>query len=465
VPVEQSDIEAEVLSRGPVHEAFAEQYVADPKPTPVVEMAPPELIDELPPEDLPEGANVEWIPGYWAFDEDAKDFIWISGLWRDLPPGQLWVPGYWGEADGGWQWVPGFWSSAETEELTYLPEPPESLEQGPNIEAPSPEYFWTPGTWIYRTNRYSWKPGSWARPYNDYLWVPSRYQWTPRGYLFCSGYWDYPLFRRGVLFSPVHFHNRHHRHRYHGYRYRPSVVVSAGPLLVHLFVRPRTRHYYFGDYYAHHYTSRGIFHLTKHNSHHHHRHSYDPIRSYYQVASRRTTYNRLVDWHHYFDSHESHRPAHTYRQARDHSSRNGSRNSVVIQQATLSQPLSEMIARTRTGNTKYGIKSFRNIGEQDRDQLSNRAKIAVQNLKAQRVAFETRHRSESVGDRKKLVESRIGKVEAGRLNEFPRSKGQLSKNGELASMRLPENSVLSRGIGSGEEVSRRGLIYTYFGTI
>ncbi len=445
VPVMQSDIEAEVLTRGPVHEAFAEQYVTDPKPTPIIEIAPPELIDELPPEDLPEGANVEWIPGYWAFDEDVKDFIWISGLWRDLPPGQQWVPGYWGEVDRGWQWVPGFWSSAEQDELTYLPEPPESLEQGPNIEAPSPEYFWTPGTWVYQTNRYSWQPGCWARPYNDYLWVPSRYQWTPRGYVHCSGYWDYPVYRRGVLFSPVHFHNRHHRHRYHGYRYRPSVAVSAGPLLVHLFVRPHTRHYYFGDYYAHHYRSRGIFHLTRYNSHSRHRHAYDPIRSYYQTASRRTTYNRLVDWHHYFDRHESHRPAHTQRQAYDRSRRNGSRNSVVTQQATLSQPLTEMIAKTRTSSkSKYGIQSFRHIQERDRDQLSSRSKSAVQNLKAQRIAFETRRRGPSADDRNKPAESRLGKVDANRLRETRSGKEQLKpKTGAgVASLKLPENSVL-----------------------
>ncbi len=443
VPVEQSDIEAEVLTRGPVHEAFAEQYVADPKPTPIIELAPPELIDELPPEDLPEGTNVEWVPGYWAFDEDAKDFIWISGLWRDLPPGQQWVPGYWGEVEGGWQWVPGFWSSAESEELSYLPEPPESLEQGPNVEAPSPEYFWTPGTWIYQTNSYAWQPGCWARPYDDYLWVPSRYQWTPRGYVYCSGYWDYPLFRRGVLFSPVRFHNRLHRHRYYGYHYRPRVVVSAGPLLVHLFVRPRTRHYYFGDYYAHHYRSRGIYHLTRYNLHSHHRHAYDPIRSYYRVGSRRTTYNRLVDWHHYYDRHESSRPAHTYRQTRDYASHNGSvRNSVVVQQSTLGQPLSEMIAKTRTSKPKYGIQSFRHIREQDRDQLSNRSKVAVHDLKAQRIAFESRRGSEPGRDRNNFTESPIGKVGADRLKQIPGGKRQLGEKGELASMKLPENSVL-----------------------
>ena len=36
------------------------------------------LIDA--PEVKPEGENVEWIPGYWAWDDAEERYIWISGV-------------------------------------------------------------------------------------------------------------------------------------------------------------------------------------------------------------------------------------------------------------------------------------------------------------------------------------------------------------------------------------------------
>src|SRR5207248_1484844 len=80
-----------------------------PEASPVVPKEPPEPIDELPPDQKPEGDNVQWIPGYWAWDDQASDFLWISGFWRDVPPGRRWVPGTWQKVEGGWQWVAGFW--------------------------------------------------------------------------------------------------------------------------------------------------------------------------------------------------------------------------------------------------------------------------------------------------------------------------------------------------------------------
>ena len=95
----------QVLTRGPVHEAFAETVTYDPEPGVVVPKAPPAAIEEVPPEQRLEGANVAWIPGYWAWDDERRDFLWVSGIWRDLPPGRQWVPGYWGKAGQGYQWT------------------------------------------------------------------------------------------------------------------------------------------------------------------------------------------------------------------------------------------------------------------------------------------------------------------------------------------------------------------------
>src|SRR5262245_33202341 len=72
----------EVQGRGPVHEAFAQPGEAAPRPSPIVTKQPPEPIQEVPPEEKPEGDNVVWIPGYWAWDEDRTDFLWVSGFWR-----------------------------------------------------------------------------------------------------------------------------------------------------------------------------------------------------------------------------------------------------------------------------------------------------------------------------------------------------------------------------------------------
>ena len=91
----QEDENLDVLMRGPLHEAYAEVYQYDPKPSVVIDRKPPDPIDELPPEFKPDGENVVWIPGYWAWDDERKDFIWISGVWRNTPAGQRWVAGYW----------------------------------------------------------------------------------------------------------------------------------------------------------------------------------------------------------------------------------------------------------------------------------------------------------------------------------------------------------------------------------
>ena len=127
----------QVLTRGPVHEAFAETVTFDPEPGIVVPKAPPAAIEEVPPEQRLEGANVAWIPGYWAWDDERKDFLWVSGIWRDLPPGRQWVPGYWGKAGQGYQWTSGYWADAKVSEVQYLPEPPATVETGPNIAASS----------------------------------------------------------------------------------------------------------------------------------------------------------------------------------------------------------------------------------------------------------------------------------------------------------------------------------------
>src|SRR4051812_5766670 len=65
----------EVQARGQVHEAYAEAGAAVAEPGVVIGKAPPEPIEEQPPEEKPEGDHVVWIPGYWAWDEEADNFL------------------------------------------------------------------------------------------------------------------------------------------------------------------------------------------------------------------------------------------------------------------------------------------------------------------------------------------------------------------------------------------------------
>src|SRR5262249_22806717 len=72
------------------------------------------------------------------------------------------------------------------------------------------------------------------------------YAWPPAGYVFCDGYWDYPLAHRGVLFAPVVFARPIYTRP--AYVYTPVYVVSEPCMVGALFVRRGHSHYYFGDY-------------------------------------------------------------------------------------------------------------------------------------------------------------------------------------------------------------------------
>jgi hypothetical protein len=239
----------EVLARGPVHEAFATP-TADPIPTRPVPKRPPKPLEEMPPDQKPEG-DVAWISGYWAWDDDRSDYLWVSGIWRATPPGKQWVAGYWKESADQWQWVPGFWTAAAQEEaksdVTYLPAPPAPPEIAQPAEPPTPDTFYVPGVWVWGGEHYVWRAGYWGRVQPGYVWVAAHYVWTPSGYVYIAGYWDLAVARRGVLFAPVVVNAALVGPTF---VYTPAYVVSDTILVDALFVRPCYCHYYFGDYYG-----------------------------------------------------------------------------------------------------------------------------------------------------------------------------------------------------------------------
>jgi hypothetical protein len=300
----------EAMLRGPVHEAFAEQVNADPGPPIMITAQPPEPIEELPPDVRPEGRDIEWISGYWSWDDDANDFLWVSGIWREVPQGFRWLPGYWSEVEGGYQWVSGTWVSTQTAEIEYLETaPPESLENGPVGTAPTVQHIWIPGCWTWVDTRYAWRPGYWSGGYDNWCWIPARYQWTPRGYYYCNGYWDYPLERRGVLFAPYRFRRGFYGRR--GFQFTPRIVVASHLLPLHFWVRPRYRHYYFGDYYGVPFANRGM--MPWHRYHRSNR-GFDPLFAYYgRSAGLGVYFNRLDTQFNLFVSNPDRRPMRSFR--------------------------------------------------------------------------------------------------------------------------------------------------------
>jgi hypothetical protein len=311
---EQVSQETEILTRGPVHEAFAETVSFEPEPGILISQQPPEPIDELPPDQELEGDNVTWIPGYWGWDEDSSDFLWISGIWRNIPPDREWVPGYWNEVGSQYQWVAGYWSDTATEEVVYLPEPPRTVEAGPNIAATSDDDVWIPGTWIWADTRYRWRPGYWQPYRQDWTYIPDHYNWTPRGYVYVGGYWDYVVPRRGIIFAPVRFH--HHVYRRPDFYYSPVTVISLNLFVDHLFVRPRYSHYYFGDYYEPAYRDRGFYFGP---SYARMRGGFDPIfvhRRWEHRHDRDWERSRLADFDYFRDNRDA-RPPRTWASLRD----------------------------------------------------------------------------------------------------------------------------------------------------
>lgn len=335
--------DVEVLTRGPLHEAFAIPATHDAVELPLVKQQPPEPIDELLPEHKPAGDNVLWLPGYWAFDDERDDFMWISGLWRKAPPGRQWVPGYWSEVDNGYRWTPGMWAAAGSS-LEYQPKPPKSQERGASARRPSANHFYVLGIWVYQNNDYKWRPGYWAPQQQDWVWVPARYTRAGERYIFNDGYWDRKLSARGQAFAPVYFRKQAYANA--DFRYRPASVISANSqLLLHLFVRPESGQFVFGDYYDASYRDgyRPWF------DHFGSAGGYDPLLSYYEWTNGDNFVQNLRAWNTYFLSNPDYRPRHTLADQLAFATQNA--DFEHLDQAVLGNTLSKVVSTGTTASS------------------------------------------------------------------------------------------------------------------
>src|SRR5262249_55396444 len=247
-PAKAADPDIQIDARGPIHEAYAQPHQAVAGPNEPAPKKPPEPIPEEPANEKPTGKNVKWIPGYWQWDNDRKDFIWVSGFWRDVPEGRRWIMGYWAETAEGARWVNGHWAAEQERDNQYVPEPPANTDEGPTTPAPDADSFYILGSHFYREDGFYYRDGYWAGIAPNKVWVPAHYIWTPNGYVFASGYWDNSFSARGLLFAPVYFA----RPLWYtpGWYYQPSFAIGFGGLYGSLFVGAGYGHYYFGDWYA-----------------------------------------------------------------------------------------------------------------------------------------------------------------------------------------------------------------------
>src|SRR5438034_1620700 len=280
-PAEQPGVET--LTQGPIHEAFASPAELDPTPGHVAPKQPPADVPEDRPEYMPEGAV--WLPGYWIWDDDRDDFLWVTGVARVPPPGMRWVPGYFAAAQGGWQRVSGFWTGRDVAEVDYRPTaPPATLETGPSSPAPASNHFWIPGSWNYYDTGYRWQAGYWAPYQPNWIWVPARWVWTPGGFVYIPGFWDYQMAYRGQMFAPIYFRNPVYAQP--GWVYRPWCVIPAANLFIHLWLRPQWGSYYFGNYYGPQFASRGFLPWANLTVGTRQRYIYDPFYTYARVHYR-----------------------------------------------------------------------------------------------------------------------------------------------------------------------------------
>jgi hypothetical protein len=280
--VADNKIEAEagvnVQARGPVHEAFGRPWEAVATPLSVMRQKPPEPIAEEPPDQRPAGANVRWLPGYFQWDIDNKDYIWVTGCWRNIPEGRRWVVGYWATVAGGYYWIGGHLAAEQEQDFQIVEQPPAPQEEEMGI-APDDHSFYIPGGWQYANNAYNWRRGYWSDQQDGRCWQPGYYQWTPQGYIYTSGYWDVNFSQRGMLFAPVYFSRPLWNTA--GWFYRPQYMVNPLSLMASLFLNNGANHYYYGDYYGNTYANAGFSPWYNYGAS-----RYDPIYSYERWSNR-----------------------------------------------------------------------------------------------------------------------------------------------------------------------------------
>jgi hypothetical protein len=206
--------------------------------------------------------------------------------------------------------------------------------------------------------------------------VPSHFAWTPRGYIFIEGHWDHDMDNRGVLFCPAFFPL--HARRLTGFVFSPGACVDLGMLRLNLFVYPRYRHYFFGDFYDDAYVRLGILPWFKCETIHT---WYDPLYVYDRWHFQPTDPHWAANLAHGFDQRRSNRdlrPARTFVELQTQMTR-------LPANRRLEWPLVESV-KTYAVSQHTPIK-FERINSTERQQIAVKA-TDVRSLRTQRAEWE-----------------------------------------------------------------------------
>ena len=159
-----ADENVDILARGPVHEAFAEQVSPDPTPGMTVPKAPPEP-------DRRGAAGLEAGGGRCGLDPrllvlGRRPWRLRVGQWRVAARAARSPLGSRLLAGGGRRDSSGLRASGDrrpSTELEYAETPPESLEAGPSSPAPADGPLLDPGELGLRYAHYRWRPATGIR--------------------------------------------------------------------------------------------------------------------------------------------------------------------------------------------------------------------------------------------------------------------------------------------------------------
>ena len=184
----------QMLTRGPVHEAFAEPVTYSPAAGIVVPKAPPAAIEELPPDQKPtrHECHVDFRlcgPGRRAKRLPLGQRH-LARSCRPWPAVDAWLLEQ--ECTRPSNGTSGYWADAQVSHVQYLPEPSGvSVEAGPNIAATSPDCYLAAGQLDVGAGAPC--PGvlvSGPAAQANWDWVPAHYVWCPlrlRGSLMATG--------------------------------------------------------------------------------------------------------------------------------------------------------------------------------------------------------------------------------------------------------------------------------------
>ncbi len=197
------------------------------------------------------------------------------------------MPGHWWQSESGSRWISGFWNSVDSSRLTYLASPP-APKQDPDDLHPGGGEFRIPGYWLPQDGKFVWQPGKLAEFKAGRIWMPSQYFWTPAGYVFVDGYWDYAFDRRGWLFAPLGLTDPAADSAQ--FTFSPDILLNLANISLELFARPALRTYYFGDYDGPGDLRHGIYPASRYAARHH-----EPLVSYLVWFKGRQNPNWLRD--------------------------------------------------------------------------------------------------------------------------------------------------------------------------